>query len=88
LYSGARFAILGRMMKKLLSVALAALIAAPASAACLAEYKAKRDNPLALFYGTARVQEPCTVAAAQEQLKGQLAAQGMTLLKVLSVRSE
>jgi type 1 fimbria pilin len=80
------------MMKKLLSpllsLALVALIAAPASAACLAEYKAKRDNPLELFYGTAVVDSPCTVAAARTQLREQLASQGMTLLKVLSVRQQ
>ncbi|MFX0545279.1 hypothetical protein ACEWPL_006995 [Roseovarius sp. S1116L3] len=76
------------MMKTLIPLALAALIAAPASAACIAEYKAKRDNPLELFYGTLRFDGPCTRSAAQAQLRGQLASQGMTLLKVLSVRHQ
>lgn len=71
-----------------LSLALAALIAGPASAACLAEYKAKRDTPFQLFYDVARIDGPCTPANAQAQLTPQLAAQGLTLLKVLSVRAE
>ncbi|MFX0541635.1 hypothetical protein ACEWPM_007870 [Roseovarius sp. S4756] len=76
------------MMKILVPLALAVLIAAPASAACVAEYKAKRDNPLELFYGTHRFDGPCTLSAARSQLRGQLASQGMTLLKVLSVRQQ
>ncbi len=76
------------MMKTLLPLALAALIAAPASAACIAEYKAKRDNPLELFYGTAQIGGPCNLAQARAQLRGQLASQGLTLLKVLSVRQQ
>ncbi len=76
-------------MKKMIAPLLfAALVAAPASAACLAEYKAKRDNPLRLFYGTIEISGACTVAAATAQLGPQLAAQGMTLLKVLSVSQE
>ncbi|WP_255008371.1 hypothetical protein [Roseovarius sp. M141] len=76
------------MMKMIASLTLAALIAGPASAACIAEYKAKRDDPLRLFYGTIEVSGACTVAAATAQLKNQLSAQGMTLLKVLSVTQE
>jgi len=76
------------MMKPFLPLALAALIAAPASAACIAEYKAKRDNPLELFYGTAQISGPCTVAQARAQLRAQLASQDMTLLKVLSVSQQ
>ncbi len=79
---------LGSMMKTLLPLVLATLIAAPASAACLAEYKAKRDNPLELFYGTAQISGACTMAEANAQLRDQLAAQGLTLLKVLSVRQQ
>lgn len=73
------------MMKTSLTIALVALIASPASAACIAEYKAKRDDPLELFYGSAEVSGACTVPAATAQLRSQLAAQGLTLLKVLSV---
>lgn len=62
-----------------------ALPAAQAQAACMAEYKAKRDNPLELYYDVAQVAGPCTVQNATAQLRAMLAAQGLTLLKVLSV---
>ncbi len=73
------------MIKMIAPLAFAALIAAPANAACVAEYKAKRDNPLELFYATATIKGTCTVAAARAQLARQLGAEGLTLLKVLSV---
>lgn len=57
-----------------------------AQAACYAEYKAKRDNPFELIYEVAQVSGPCTVANATAQLGARLAGQGLTLLKVLSVR--
>lgn len=76
------------MMKTLAPLALAALVAGAADAACIAEYKAKRDDPLKLFYGTTRISGACTTAAAETQLRGQLGAQGLTLLKVLSVTEE
>lgn len=56
-----------------------------AQAACMAEYKAKRDNPLELYYDVAQVTGPCTVANAEVELAARLAAEGLTLLKVLSV---
>ncbi|MFK7939358.1 MAG: hypothetical protein AB8B82_08270 [Roseovarius sp.] len=56
-----------------------------AQAACMAEYKAKRDNPLELYYDVAQIPGPCTQANATAQLQAMLAAQGLTLLKVLSV---
>lgn len=59
-----------------------------ASAECSAEYKAKRDNPLELYYDVALVDGDCTIASATEQLEQQLEAQGLTLLKVLSVKEE
>lgn len=59
--------------------------ALPAQAACLAEYKAKRDNPLELYYDVAQVAAPCTIENAEAQLRAILASQGLTLLKVLSV---
>ena len=56
-----------------------------ASAACYAEYKAKRDNPLELFHDVAQISGPCTMDNATAQLRNILAEQGMTLLKVMSV---
>ncbi|MCZ4352636.1 hypothetical protein O4H61_08925 [Roseovarius aestuarii] len=74
------------MKQMFLSLALFALMAAPAHAGCVAEYKAKSNNPLQLFYDVAQINGPCTKASASAQLSQQLAARGLTLLKVLSVR--
>ena len=70
------------------AIALLALFATSgaAQAACYAEYKAKRDNPFALYYDVAQISGPCTVANAKAQLGASLARQGLTLLRVLSVR--
>lgn len=57
-----------------------------AQAACLVEYKAKRDNPLELFFDVAQVGGDCSEADATERLRRKLAREGLTLLKVLSVR--
>ncbi len=57
-----------------------------AQAACIVEYKAKRDNPLELFYQVAEVGGDCSQADATERLRRKLAQEGLTLLKVLSVR--
>ena len=57
-------------------------------AACVAEYKAKRDTPFELYYDTAPISGPCTKTNAQAKLQAQLAQQGLTLLKVLSVRDQ
>jgi len=59
-----------------------------AHAACYAEYKAKRDNPLELYYDVATISGPCTKAQAAAQLRARLASQGLTLLKVMSVRQQ
>ena len=76
-------------MKRILITPLAALVlllgAQAADAACLVEYKAKRDNPLELFYNVATIEGPCTAESAQAQLQARLAEQGITLLKILSV---
>ncbi|MDQ2089558.1 hypothetical protein [Marimonas arenosa] len=62
-----------------------ALAAGGAQAACVVEYKAKRDNPLELFYGTAQVGGDCSVGDATDRLRKKLGQEGLTLLKVLSV---
>lgn len=74
------------MLAYIAIVATLVMTPALAGAACVAEYKAKRDNPLALFYDTARISGPCTKANAEAQLRHLLERRGMTLLKVLSVR--
>lgn len=61
------------------------LLAAPAHGACFADYKAKRDDPLNLHYGVARVTEPCDAASAAKQLAPRLRDAGWQLLTVVSV---
>ena len=71
----------------IISALVWALAATTASAACVAEYKAKRDNPLRLDYGTVTVQgNNCTASGVQSAVRAQLASQGWTLLSILSVR--
>ena len=77
-----------RSMKHALIITafLMAFTASAANAACVAEYKAKRDNPLRLDHGTVTVQSnTCTADAVREQVRSQLAARGWTLLSILSV---
>ncbi|RYH08695.1 hypothetical protein [Tropicimonas sp. IMCC6043] len=63
-----------------------ALLAAPAAAECFADYKAKRDNPLRLHYGTIRITGPdCTEAAAAAEIAPRIAVDGWSLLTVLGV---
>nr|WP_241188098.1 hypothetical protein [Pseudohalocynthiibacter aestuariivivens] len=69
-------------------VALISFGASAADAACYAEYKAKQDNPFKLHYSVAQISAPCTMASARAQLSSLLASQGLTLLKVLSVRQQ
>lgn len=73
-------------MKRLItSAALALVLAGPAAAECYADYKAKRDEPLQLHYGVAQVSDAnCSPAAAEGELAPRLAADGWTLLNVLS----
>lgn len=61
-----------------------AVTAQSAAANCYADYKAKQDNPLRLHYGVASVSQ-CSKQAATRELRARLAAQGWTLLNVLSV---
>lgn len=68
----------------MLSLALCALFAGAAQAACYADYKAKQDNPLRLHYGVAQV-SGCSAGAARAELQARLAQQGWTLLQVMGV---
>jgi hypothetical protein len=71
-------------MKRLaLTVALLAGLALPAQAECYADYKAKQDAPLRLHYGVAQVSS-CDRGGAEAELAPRLAADGWTLLNVLS----
>lgn len=72
-----------------LAAALTLALALPGQAAgCYADYKAKQDNPLRLHYGVAQINGACTPGNAAAQLSPRLAAEGWTLLNVLSVFGE
>lgn len=77
------------MTHRLLSIfALAAFLATgTAAAACQVEYKAKRDNPLKLEFGTASLPDEACASkdAAAAALAPQLAAKGWTLLAIVSI---
>jgi hypothetical protein len=77
-----------QILAPLLVSVLFSMAPALASAACYAEYKAKRNNPLKLVYDVARISGPCTVSSASAQLKSKLAKRGLTLLKVMSVEEK
>lgn len=68
---------------KHLSLTIAALLAfsLPAHAACYVDYKAKMDDPLRLHYGVAEV---ACGGDASADLSARLAANGWTLLTILS----
>ena len=76
------------LMKHLLiplCTAASLLLATPAFAQdCYADYKAKQDSPLRLHYGVAQINGSCSNASAQSELTSRLAAQGWTLLSILS----
>jgi len=76
-----------KMLRPLLLSALLTGLAGAAQAACYADYKARRDNPLKLHYGVMQVGS-CDRGAAQGEVASRLAANGWTLLNVLSVFDE
>lgn len=67
-----------------LTALIAALAAAPASAECYAEYKAKRDDPYGLHRGVMEI-SACDRGAAEGEVADRLAAAGWTLLSVVAV---
>lgn len=73
-------------MKRLITfAALVLALAGPVAAECYADYKAKRDEPLKLIYGVAQVSDGnCSPGGAEGELAPRLAADGWTLLTVLS----
>ena len=73
-------------MKRLsILVPLMLVLAGPAAAECYADYKAKRDDPIKLHYGVAQVSDAnCSPGAAEGELAPRLAADGWTLMLVLS----
>lgn len=81
---------LGPMKQLILSLGLSALIAlaaAPASAECYADYKAKQDNPLQLHYGVIALPDTAcgSVDVAASEIAGRIGRDGWTLLDVVSI---
>ena len=68
-------------MKSLCLAAVLLAFALPAHAECYVDYKAKMDDPLRLHYGVAQLGD-CSNAEAE--LADRLAANGWTLLAILS----
>lgn len=62
-----------------------ALASTVANAACFADYKAKRDDPLRLHYGVAEIRGDCAPGPAAEELQPRLDAAGWELLNIVSV---
>lgn len=73
----------------LAAAALVLALAAPVSAACFADYKAKREGPLQLHYGVAEVSDAnCSRDAAAAEIARRIARDGWELLSVMSVFGE
>ena len=73
-------------MMKWLSIVLMILIAAPATAGCYADYKAKKDSPLRLHYGVMELSgNACNSNAARGQISTRLNRNGWSLLEIISV---
>ena len=74
-------------MMKTFSLALAlSLLALPASAACFADYKAKKDGPLRLHYGIVELDENrCSKEKTAPAVAERIAVDGWQLLAVISV---
>lgn len=64
------------------------VLAVPAQAACYADYKAKKDDPLRLAYGVTQVSGDCTKQSAASALRPKLAADGWTLLNIVGTFDE
>ena len=73
------------LMRNLILAATMALAQPALAADCYADYKAKQGNPLRLHYGVMQLQGACQQGAARAEVSARLAAQGWTLLNVLSV---
>jgi hypothetical protein len=77
----------GAMMKPLI-LSFLFLSATAAQAACYADYKAKKDDPLRLQYGVAQINGECATGPAAEELAPRLAVDDWQLLEVLGTFDE
>ena len=78
---------MGGMVRTSLLLAVFAIFCtvSAADAACFADYKAKRDNPLRLHYGVVQLRGACSKGAAAREISGRIRGDGWQLLNVLSV---
>ncbi|MFC2969817.1 hypothetical protein [Acidimangrovimonas pyrenivorans] len=76
-----------RILLPLSALLLALALAAPASANCYADYKAKKNNPLRLSYGVIELADPAcrSKQAAAKAISRRISKGGWTLLNVLSI---
>ena len=75
-----------KIAQKLILAAALAAVAAPASAACYADYRAQRDNPFGLHYGVIEIPDnACSAGAAAPVIARRIASDGWQLLQVISV---
>lgn len=73
-------------LKPLIAALALVLVAGAADAACYADYKAKRDDPLRLHYGVIEVPDrACNTSDAARVIDRRLNDAGWQLLNVLSV---
>jgi hypothetical protein len=78
-------------MKRIaLALFIAIAAALPAQAACYADYKAKRDNPLRLHYGVIELPDRAcgSRADAEDAVRARLSDAGWELLNVVGVFAE
>jgi len=70
----------------LMGLGLACVMALPASAECYADYKASKPDPKGFAYGVSQVSDGAcgNPRQAKAELGPRLAADGWTLLKILS----
>lgn len=75
-----------RLMKRLALAAFASTIAFAAQAACYADYKAKRDNPLQLQYGVIELADAACSSrdTAFAQISARISVDGWVLLNIVS----
>ena len=78
-----------KRMIYMLATLTALAIAGSADAACFADYKAKRDNPLRLHYGVVELPDAAcgNKADAKAEIAQRLSAGNWRLLNVLSIFS-
>lgn len=69
----------------LVTLATVAALAAPAHAACYAEYRAQRQSPVQLAFGVAEIRGgACNAQAAANYLRNTLGRSGWTLSNIVS----